>query len=85
MSGDNTVEKEHVLNSVNSFGRAQTLSVTDEELNILRKSFETVKFIPKTKQDIKLLVNRRIIEYTYSKTRYAVHPTIVPLIEQIYA
>ena len=43
------------------------------------------KFIPRTEQDIKLLITRCIIEYVYPKQRYAVHPAIEPIIEQIYA
>ncbi len=85
MSGDDMVEQKHVLIAVNSFGRAQILSITEEELEILRKAFEIGKFIPKTNKDVKLLANGHIIEYRYTKIRYAVHPTIIPLVEQRYA
>ncbi|MGJ5675804.1 MAG: hypothetical protein ACR9NN_19665 [Nostochopsis sp.] len=85
LSGDDRLQEKHVLTAVNSFGKAQLLGITDEELEILRRTFETKKFVPVKNQNVKLLVTRRILEYRYPKTRYVVHPAIQPIIEQIYA
>ncbi len=84
MSGDDKIKDKHIFDAVVSFGRAQILGLSNDELEILQIIMKKGKFIPRTDQDIKLLVTRRIIEYIYPKQRYAVHPAIVPIIEQIY-
>ncbi len=85
MSGDERLGVTHVSTAIESFGKAQLLGLDDEELEIMRKTFEIENFKVRTSKDIKLLVTRRIIEYRYPKTRYVVHPTLIPIIEQIYA
>lgn len=85
MSGDEKLLEKHVFDAVDSLGKSQILGISNEELEILQNIIKKGKFIPRTEQDIKLLLTRRIIEYIYPKQRYAVHPAIVPIIEQIYA
>ena len=85
ISGDEKLLEKYVFDAVESFGKSQILGISNEELEILQNIMKKGKFIPRTEQDIKLLVTRRIIEYAYPNQRYAVHPAIVPIIEQIYA
>lgn len=85
ISGDEKVLKKYVLKAVESLGKSQILGLSNEDLEILQIIIYKGIFIPRTDQDIKLLVTRRILEYVYPKQRYAVHPAIVPIIEQIYA
>ncbi|MCJ8281248.1 MAG: hypothetical protein MJK14_15560 [Rivularia sp. ALOHA_DT_140] len=85
ISGDEKTSNNYVLNAIESLGKSQILGLSNEELEVLQIVMKKGQFIPRTDQDIKLLVSRRIIEYIYPKQRYAVHPAIVPIIEQIYA
>ncbi len=85
MSGDMRLEAKHVSTAVASFGKAQILGLDDYEVKILQKIIEKEKFIPRGSTEVNLLLTRRIIEYKYPKNRYAVHPAITPIIEQIYA
>lgn len=85
MSGDDKIKDKHIFNAVVSFGRAQIIGLSNEELVTLLSIINKEKFIPRTNEDIKLLTTRRIIEYIYPKQRYAVNPAILPIIEQIYA
>lgn len=85
ISGDDKIKDKHIFDAVVSLGKSQILGLSNEELEILQIIMKKGNFIPRTDQDIKLLVTRRIIEYIYPKQRYAVHPAIVPIIEQIYA
>ncbi|MEO0840331.1 MAG: hypothetical protein AAF063_15680 [Cyanobacteria bacterium J06643_5] len=85
ISGEEKLSKNYVLNAVESLGKSQILGLSNDELEILQIIMKKGKFIPRTEQDIKLLVTRRIIEYVYPKQRYVVHPAIVPIIEQIHA
>lgn len=85
ISGDEKILKKYVLNAVESLGKSQILGLSNDELEVLKIIMKKGQFIPRTDQDIKLLATRRIIEYIYPKQRYAVHPAIVPIIEQIYA
>ncbi len=83
--GDDKVQNKHVQNAILAFGKAKILGISNQELEILQTIINKEKFIPRTEQDVKLLITRRIIEYEYPKQRYVVHPAIVPIIEGIYA
>ena len=85
ISGDEKILEKHVFDAVKSFGKSKILGISNHELEILQNIMKEGKFIPRTEQDIKLLITRCIIEYVYPKQRYAVHPAIEPIIEQIYA
>jgi hypothetical protein len=83
LSGEDTVQQSHVLKAVDSFSRSQLLGVSDTELNILTEIINTEIFIPRTDEDLRLLVRRLILEYRKPKIRYAVHPAIKQILEQI--
>ncbi|MBD2294525.1 hypothetical protein H6G06_13825 [Anabaena sphaerica FACHB-251] len=83
LSGENNVKENHVLKAVDSFSRSQLLGVSDQELIIIEKIIKTEIFIPRTDEELRLLVRRIIIEYRNPKIRYAVHPSVKSVIEQI--
>jgi hypothetical protein len=83
LSGENKVQEKQVLKAVDSTGRNQLLGISDNELKIIKQIVKTRTFIPRTDEDLRLLVRRVILEYRYPKLRYAVHPAIKPLLEQI--
>ncbi|MDB9310274.1 hypothetical protein PN471_16845 [Aphanizomenon sp. CS-733/32] len=83
LSGEDRVQEKQVLKAVDSTGRNQLLGISDNELKVIKQVLQTGTFIPRTDEDLRLLVRRVILEYRYPKLRYAVHPAIKPLLEQI--
>jgi hypothetical protein len=81
MSDDENLNSSHVQLAANSFGRAKFLGVSNSDLETLIKVSETGDFIPRTDEEIRLLVMGRILEYQYPKRRFVVHPTIQPLLQ----
>jgi hypothetical protein len=83
LSGEDKVQEQQVLKAVDSIGRNQLLGISDNELKIIKQILKTMTFIPRTDEDLRLLVRRVILEYRYPKLRYAVHPAIEQILEQI--
>ncbi|MEA5514095.1 hypothetical protein [Nodularia sp. UHCC 0506] len=83
LSNQNKVEVRHVINAVTSFSRNQLLGISEDELKIVRQTMNTEIFIPRTDEDLRLLVRRIILEYRYPKIRHTVHPALEPFIEKI--
>jgi hypothetical protein len=83
LSDSDNLQKVHVEAAMDSFGRAKLLGLSDSELEILEQLLSKNTFIPRTDEDIRLLVTGRILEYRYSQRRYVVHPTLQPLIQKI--
>jgi hypothetical protein len=81
ISDEENLKQTHIEAAANSFGRAKLLGVSNQDLEILKKVSETGDFIPRTDIEIRLLVTGRILEYKYPAKRFAVHPTIQPLIQ----
>lgn len=81
LSGNDNVTVSHVLTAVDSFSRQQLLGISDNELKIIEQTMNTEKFIPRTNEDLRLLVRRIILEYRYPKLRHSVHPAIRAVIE----
>jgi hypothetical protein len=81
MSDDENLNSSHVQLAANSFGRAKFLGVSNSDLETLIKVSETGDFIPRTDEEVRLLVMGRILEYQYPKRRFVVHPTIQPLLQ----
>jgi hypothetical protein len=83
LADSDNVQASHVKAAALSLARGKLLGLSDKELEILQKVATEGKFIPRTDKDIRLLVTRRILEYEYPARRYAVHPTIIPIIQNI--
>jgi Cdc6-like AAA superfamily ATPase len=83
LSGDDQVTEKQISKAVESFSISQLRGVSDTELSILEQTFTTETFIPRTEEDLRLLVRKLILEYRTPKLRYSVHPLIKPLLKQI--
>ncbi|MEM9540500.1 MAG: hypothetical protein AAGA60_13490 [Cyanobacteria bacterium P01_E01_bin.42] len=83
ITGEEILQEHHVKTVAESFGQTQLLGVTDEEMKILKQVAETGQFLLRTEKDVRLLVSCRILEYWKPEKRYAVHPTLEPLIHQL--
>ncbi|MTJ49722.1 hypothetical protein [Dolichospermum sp. UHCC 0259] len=80
LSGEDEVREKQLVKAVESFSSNQLRGVSDAELNILKQIIKQEIFIPRTEEDLRLLVRRLILEYRDPKIRYAVHPAIKPLL-----
>ncbi len=70
------LQQQSVEAAVASFSRAKLLGFSDEELDMVLDMLDKNIFVPRTDEDIRLLITGRILEYRYPKRRYAVHPAI---------
>jgi hypothetical protein len=80
ISDEETLNQNHVKAAADSFGRAKLLGISDQDLEILKQVAQTGKFIPRTDEEVRLLVTGRVLEYQYPAKRFAVHPTLQPLL-----
>jgi hypothetical protein len=76
ISGDDRISEEHVQSALLSFSGAQFLGLSNREMGILERVMNDKEFYPKTEEELKLLLSRRILEYTHPKRRFVVHPAI---------
>lgn len=83
MSGADKVEPEHIATAADAFGRKLIFGVSPEEIDVLQRVMKTGAFVQTSDQDLALLVTRRVLEYQASARRFAVHPTLVPLLKQL--
>ncbi|MBD2482526.1 hypothetical protein [Planktothrix sp. FACHB-1365] len=74
------LEVDDVRNAVRSMGKQKLYGISKDDLKYLMIASHSENFIPTTDEQIKLLVTQRILEYQYPEKRYAVHPTILPLL-----
>jgi hypothetical protein len=80
ISDEENLKEAHVEAAATSFGRAKILGVSDQDLAVLKQIANTGKFVPRTDEEIRLLVTGRVLEYQYPAKRFAVHPTLQPLL-----
>jgi Cdc6-like AAA superfamily ATPase len=81
-AGSEVVEESHVAVAVDAFGRTLMLGLDADELAVLQRVRTSGNFVPTSDKDLALLATRRVLEYGTGR-RFAVHPTIVPLLEQL--
>ncbi|EAZ93838.1 hypothetical protein CY0110_18622 [Crocosphaera chwakensis CCY0110] len=82
LNDSDTIQKSHVNAAVEAYGQTKIFGVSNSELQILAKVAKGETFLPRTREYSHLLINQMILEYTYPKKRYAVHPVLLPLISQ---
>jgi len=75
----------HVESAADAFGRSLMLGLGPDEIEALQRVRLRGTFVQTSDKDIALLVTRRVLEYGNGAKRYAVHPTIAPLLEQLKA
>ena len=66
-----------------AFGRTLLLGLGSDDLAKLQAVRTQGSFVPVSDKDLALLMTGRVLEYRGRRTRYAVHPTIRPLLEQL--
>ncbi|MEO7330559.1 MAG: hypothetical protein ABI193_18435 [Minicystis sp.] len=83
--GADRVEDPHILAVADAFGRQLVFGLTPAEIETLQIVRQTGTFVPTRDEDLALLVTRRVLEYRNGSSRFAVHPTLGPLLEQMAA
>ncbi len=84
-AGADHIESVHVKSAADAFGRTLMLGLDADELKVLQRVLKKGTFVQASDKDIALLVTRRVLMYGDGRTRYAVHPTIAPLLEELSA
>lgn len=81
--GSETVRERHALQAADSLGRSMMIGVLNEELLSLRHATKVPNFTPRTSTDLNLIATKRLIEVREGlRTRYEVHPALLPFIVQ---
>ena len=83
MSGADKVEPEHIATAADAFGRKLIFGLSPDEIDVLQRVKKSGGFVQTSDQDLALLVTRRVLEYQTSSRRFEVHPTLLPLLEQL--
>jgi hypothetical protein len=83
--GTGAVEVAHVEAAADGFGRKKLLSLRPEQIAVLQRVRRRGHFVQTSEQDLMLLLTGCVLEYQKPNggPRYAVHPTIRPLLEQL--
>lgn len=85
VAGHEGVELRDVTRAADTFGRKHIIGLDSNELATLQRVRTKGTFVRVSDSDVGLLVTRRVLEYAdeHGATRFAVHPTLVPLLEQL--
>lgn len=83
VAGSPTIQIGHVNASADTFGRDLMLGLSQKQIEALQRVRVHGTFVQTSDDDISLLATRRVIEYGDTEKRYAVHPTIEPLLNQL--
>jgi hypothetical protein len=83
VDGADVVVQHHVEAAAEVFGRKQLVGIDSQELAVLQRVRTKGTFVQTSEKDLALLATRRVLEYTNGQARFAVHPTIEPLLAQI--
>lgn len=68
----------HLDLAIEQLGKSYMLGLGTQQLTVLRKLLCDGSFSTATPENMQLLVTRRVLEY--SRSKYAVHPSLVPLL-----
>ncbi|MEB3121951.1 MAG: P-loop NTPase fold protein [Snowella sp.] len=82
VDGSDNVKLEHAEQAVASFARSKFMGLTDTSLETLQKVISQKTFTPRTPEELELLLTGHILEYTHPRKHFAVHPVLVPLIQE---
>jgi len=84
MEGAERVEPRHVEAAIQIFGRKHLQGLRPSELEVLQRVRTHGSFVQTSEDDLALLMTRRVLEYrSNDQPRYAVHPTIEPLLAEL--
>lgn len=85
LGGDETIGQVHADSAADAFGRTLMLGLVGDDLTTLQRVRAQGSFVPVSDRDLALLMTGRVLEYRNGRTRYALHPTIRPLLDQLAA
>ena len=83
MRGADRVEAEHVDAAADTFGRQLIFGLGSADLDVLSRVASKGAFVQTSDRDVALLVTRRVLEYRAGSPRFAIHPTLGPLLAQM--
>jgi hypothetical protein len=83
LAGDETIGPTHADAAADAFGRTLMLGTVADDLATLQRVRAQGSFVPVSDRDLALLMTGRVLEFRNGRTRYAVHPTIRPLLDQL--
>lgn len=85
VAGHAGVEPNDVARATDTFGRKHIIGLDSQEVSTLQRVRTRGSFVRVNDSDMGLLVTRRVLEYADDRgaTRFAVHPTLIPLLEQL--
>lgn len=84
MDGADRVGSHEVDDAIENFGRKHLQGLRPAELDVLQRVRTHGSFVQTSEEDLALLMTRRVLEYrTENQPRYAVHPTIEGLLQEL--
>lgn len=83
LAGAQQVSVEHARAAADQFGRKHIFGLKPDELAVLQRLKATGSFVPTSDGELALLFTRRVLEYQRARVEYALHPTLVPLLDQL--
>jgi hypothetical protein len=82
-AGSARVAYEHSRAALDALGRSMMIGVLDDEYKALQLATGSRDFTPRTSTDLNLIATKRLIEVREGlRTRYEVHPALLPFIVQ---
>jgi len=81
--GGDVIDSSDVASAVDTFGRSLMVGLTPEEVETLKHLRSTGGFVRTSDSDLALMASRRIIQYRGTPARYAPHPTLLHLLDQV--
>ena len=82
VDGSDNITLGHAKEAVYSLARSKYMGLTDENLKTLQQVVSEKSFTPRTPEELNLLLTGHILEYRYPRRHFAVHPVLLPLIQE---
>jgi hypothetical protein len=82
VDGSDNIKLKHAEQAVASLARSKFMGLTDANLETLQKIISQKTFTPRTPEELELLLTGHILEYTHPRKHFAVHPVLIPLIQE---
>ncbi len=84
LNGGDRVETAEVAAAIDAFGRKHLQGLRPGEFDVLQRVRTKGNFVQTSEDDLALLMTRRVLEYrSQGQLRYAVHPTIEKLLQEL--
>ncbi|MRG94773.1 hypothetical protein [Polyangium spumosum] len=83
LNGANVLGLWEADTAIDAFGRKHMQGLRPADLEVLQRVHQTGNFVHTSEDELALLMTRRVLEYRINgRPRYAVHPTIVPFLQE---